>query len=886
MKKKNTDPISILKYSRQVHSTWYREQYPDVDILGMHPAEHYLKYGAVMGRNPGKKFDTQFYLESYPEVAATGMNPLLHYILYGEKQGYEARPQNRIDRLKRKIDAIRLRLHSLGFVDRPLRELEELMSSDEPPVIRASAARELALWHMLTRSPEGWEKALFYVGVARNLAPDVSFRSAVTVIELLCLYFLGRTEEGKAAYKRAALSGEVTPDVMLANVNFQSTPEARVAWINQVLSYFDISPLRLLDADRLSSYDRLTSAHQLPKVSAGPCVSVIVAAYCADATLSTALRSLQEQTWENLEIIVVDDGSSDPKTYEIASSYAQHDTRIRVIRLNDNSGAYVARNCGLDEAKGEYVTIHDADDWSHPTKIERQVRYLEQHPEVVACTSEQARCWDDLSFGVTRRKGELNTSNTSSLMFRRSPVVRDLGYWDTVRFGADGELMWRLKKQFGNEALVHIPTGPLSFQRVSDGSATEHAYFGYQGFKFGVRRIYEEIFKVRNSERGTNRYDNNRDDRPFYAPRPMRSLCSQKKVHYDVIIASDFRFPGGTSSSNAEEVKAQRAAGLRTGLLELFDYELKHCPINTKIVELLESDKVEFVTWGEKVSCDVLIIRQPLTLNERQVNIPDVYAKDIRVIINQTPKRDYADGSRNIFDLGVCAENVERYFGGRGKWHPIGPLVREALHRYHAEELSGIDLQPDDWVNIINIDEWRRDEWGVDPGRPIRICRHSRDSYVKWPADRTTLLKAYPDAPDFEIHVLGGGGVPANILGGQLPKNWRVIEFGQQDPRRFLADKDIFVYFTHPNWIEAFGRVIFEAMCAGVPVILPAGLGYEKLFGDAAIYTSVDNVATVARSLARNPKMYREQVSKALEIMHEKFSYSTHIERIRRCTGG
>ena len=54
-----------------------------------------------------------------------------------------------------------------------------------------------------------------------------------------------------------------------------------------------------------------------------------------------------------------------------------------------NNGAYIARNYGLDIAKGEFVTIHDADDWSHPSKIETQVEFLIKNKDVIGCTSRQ-----------------------------------------------------------------------------------------------------------------------------------------------------------------------------------------------------------------------------------------------------------------------------------------------------------------------------------------------------------------------------------------------------------------------------------------------------------------------------------------------------------------
>ncbi|BCB62869.1 hypothetical protein HaloA020_35700 [Halomonas sp. A020] len=78
--------LASIKASSFFDEQWYCEQYPDVKRSGIDPAEHYLKFGAIEGRNPSDCFDTYFYLCEYPDVAASGQNPLLHYIRYGQHE--------------------------------------------------------------------------------------------------------------------------------------------------------------------------------------------------------------------------------------------------------------------------------------------------------------------------------------------------------------------------------------------------------------------------------------------------------------------------------------------------------------------------------------------------------------------------------------------------------------------------------------------------------------------------------------------------------------------------------------------------------------------------------------------------------------------------------
>ena len=789
------------------------------------------------------------------------------------------------DRDRKKINVIRKKLYSLGFIERPLAELTKIANICPDAVARAMASQELALWHMREKSDAGYRTALDWIAHARLDAPDVVFCAKLNMVELLCHYFLNQTDEGHHVYDRAARLGEVTPDVMLAWVNFQYTPEARILWINKVLEHYNIPSVALLPDGGKPAYDRLTCAVKLPKVTDGPKVTVLIAAYDAAEILPTALRSLQEQTWQNLEIIVLDDCSPTAVTYEVAERFAAADPRIRLIRMKENGGAYVARNHGLDEATGEFVSLHDADDWSHPLKIETQVRFMIENPLALGCTTEQARCKEDIVFGIMRRNIQLVTSNTSSLMFRRTEFISTFGHWDTARFGADSELLLRMRMIYGISSLKEIKSGPLSFQRYTDTSSTGDQFFGYEGYKFGVRRAYEEINKVIHKSLKCFTYNiSNSKESIYYAPAPMRASISKKakgKKYFDVVIASDFRFQGGTSSSNAEEIKAQKAMGLTTALVELYWYGMSvDKELNEKIVELLEEGVVDLVAYGEDIVCDTLIIRQPMVLDPIITKIPSVNAKSIRVIINQTPKRDYGEENDDIYDLKACANNVVRAFGQLGTWHPIGPLVRDALVNHHRSDLQSIDLSPDDWTNIINASDWTRSARPVYKDRPIRICRHSRDSYVKWPSDPQTIKSVYPENRDFEIHVLGGATTPQKVLGGTLPGNWHVTEFGTLHPKDFLAQQDVFVYFTHPDWIESFGRAIFEPMCVGVPVILPQGRGYEKLFGQAAIYAEAHEVEGIVRKLMAESQLYERQVQNAAQIVRERFSYDTHYLRL------
>lgn len=91
----NIHNVQLIKASSLFDSQWYLEQYPDVSVLGLDAAEHYLRFGGSMQRNPSPQFDAVYYLAKNPDVAVAGINPLAHYLTHGIAEGRSARPLNR-----------------------------------------------------------------------------------------------------------------------------------------------------------------------------------------------------------------------------------------------------------------------------------------------------------------------------------------------------------------------------------------------------------------------------------------------------------------------------------------------------------------------------------------------------------------------------------------------------------------------------------------------------------------------------------------------------------------------------------------------------------------------------------------------------------------------
>ena len=114
-------------------------------------------------------------------------------------------------------------------------------------------------------------------------------------------------------------------------------------------------------------------------------ISVIVPLYNAEEYLERCVDSILAQTYENIEVILVDDGSTDGSS-EICDSYAEEDERVRVLH-QENGKQAAARNAGIREARGTYITFSDSDDEMKPEKL--QIMYdkmIETEADVVVCS--------------------------------------------------------------------------------------------------------------------------------------------------------------------------------------------------------------------------------------------------------------------------------------------------------------------------------------------------------------------------------------------------------------------------------------------------------------------------------------------------------------------
>ncbi len=216
---------------------------------------------------------------------------------------------------------------------------------------------------------------------------------------------------------------------------------------------------------------------QLSIGSRTPRVSIVMAVYNAAPYLEETLESILAQTYSDFELIIVDDGSTD-ETPQILDRYG--DPRIVRLRNETNLGVARARNRGGAIVRGEYVAVHDADDLSSPDRLEKQVAFLDTHPEIGLVGSQGVLLTEGGKYPlvVPLHNEEIqalllgeNCLLHSSLMIRKWLMDEIGGYDEGYVAAEDYDLVLRIAER---TRVANLPD-PLYFKRGVSGSITYSA---------------------------------------------------------------------------------------------------------------------------------------------------------------------------------------------------------------------------------------------------------------------------------------------------------------------------------------------------------------------------------------------------------------------------
>lgn len=247
-----------------------------------------------------------------------------------------------------------------------------------------------------------------------------------------------------------------------------------------------------------------------------PKVSVVMGAYNAEKFLKEAIDSILNQTFEDFEFIIVNDGSTDG-TQAILDSY--HDSRMIIIINEENLGRSGARNKAINISKGEYIAIMDADDISLPKRLEREVNFLDSHNDIAAVGSyffdinEKGRIAGIVKFltesdDIKEMLPRGNIIENSTAMLRKSCLEIVGGYREEFKGAEDYDLFLRLSEYFKLANLkeplfkrrINLASFSVAYKSELDLLTKLAQELAKERREFGKDRL--QIFKEEGNEEG------------------------------------------------------------------------------------------------------------------------------------------------------------------------------------------------------------------------------------------------------------------------------------------------------------------------------------------------------------------------------------------------
>jgi hypothetical protein len=476
-------------------------------------------------------------------------------------------------------------------------------------------------------------------------------------------------------YLRHALTVE------LAHPRFGGTHELVLARFNQIYRRFGLETVGIGGSGSVP-FTQLR-ARPAERIDDGPLVSVIMSCWSPGEELILAVRSIIDQTYQNWELLVTDDAS--PGEFgHVLDEVEKMDPRVRVVRNDVNAGTYIRRNEALDLARGAFVTMQDSDDFSHPRRLEIQVRHLERAPERLANIVYNVRLTEDLSL-YSERGMQLGLCEPA-IMFRRETVLAKIGYFDDVRKAADREFRQRLEAATGVPVTVVGPEVPLVLMLADVGSLSGSDFRGKWvhpariAYRSSMLRVHELI---RDGEQAAV-FPARQATRVLDAPEALLGR-STAPSRLDLLVILDGRTHAGRRSFLAgvvEELRAALQAGLSVGV--------KHSDsllggkqqgyFDPPLQRLVDEEGLHRIIDGQQMAVGTVVVRHAVSAQGHNAEPTGITADQVAIVED----KDGGDERGSTFSRADVAETVSAWFGAQPKWHvaaqrPLPPAIESVV---------------------------------------------------------------------------------------------------------------------------------------------------------------------------------------------------------------
>jgi glycosyltransferase involved in cell wall biosynthesis len=455
------------------------------------------------------------------------------------------------------------------------------------------------------------------------------------------------------------------------------------SWLGEINAIYDLAGLVRLElaAGSAPAFLRLTTQPPEP-VTTGPLVTIIMPVYRPDEYTDLAIRSALSQSYRNIEVIIVDDGSG-TDTADRLPRWSQEDSRVRVVLADQNSGAYTSRNIGYSMANGEYLTIFDGDDWQHPQKIELLVQAAVAQADRRLVSAPWTRADQDLFFHYRGWKGAFITPAHVSVMFHVATIREKLGHWDSVRKAADTEFILRYRALVEDADPVEVSEAPLTLSLVSSTNLSIDDFrLGYRSpDRVSYRDSYEHWHnKIRAGEH------NGYLEFPARArafPAPPRFLAGRHgALELDILFAGDFGEDSGSSRLMFEHLEASAAKGQRIGLMHfpsILHTDAFERSFSPGLMEAFAEGRLARVELTDRVVTRQANIYDPTAFQYGREYRSGIVAERVVLWAGEPP---YDPASQNHkYEVGAVERNVLSVFGAAVQWIPMDIVTADAVAR-------------------------------------------------------------------------------------------------------------------------------------------------------------------------------------------------------------
>ncbi|AJE47787.1 glycosyltransferase family 1 protein [Celeribacter indicus] len=347
-------------------------------------------------------------------------------------------------------------------------------------------------------------------------------------------------------------------------------------------------------------------------------------------------------------------------------------------------------------------------------------------------------------------------------------------------------------------------------------------------------------------------------------------------VDLDILLVSDPRFTGGTSAALLADVAAFRALDLRVGLMAVDSgfFARSGEPPNPAVLALFDAGVVP-VPDGQSVRAQSAFFHHPMAFRAGLREGLDLRAGTAVLVAHHPCFR--GDGSLEYNPVGTAGV-IRRQFGVTPVFAPVSGVVRQQL----ASFAPLIRLTAENWINVFDVESWTPRRPVFSDAVPV-VGRHGRPDALKWPDRPEDVVAPLTPGPDWRTRLMGVPERDLAALGVDLTP-FEVVGFGEEPVPQFLDSLDVFAFFHHARWVEAFGRTVAEAMLMARPCVLDRRM--QPTFGPLAYYCRPAEAPALMERLRAAPLATRARAERVREVVRLRYSAASVAGRLARLEAG